>query len=223
MELLKFKLFTPTACFKTPFSVKGIETYPLPPYSTIIGLLYTALGRKWQGERFSLSLQGTYGAIFRDYIRFRKYNFRDEELQSLPISVPLFYRFELTVHIRAQRELLEEFKKALEKPSTYLFLSGGEYPVKVKTLGFVRAEERQFTRRQSLGLKADALIPEDIAERLGKVLGGEGIYYKMPFFLKSLEPREHEWVSVYHYPKGTSFQGNILIDEEGDTVWLCGS
>jgi CRISPR-associated protein Cas5t len=40
MECLRVKLYTPTGIFKNPLSIKGIEVYPLPPYSTIIGLIY---------------------------------------------------------------------------------------------------------------------------------------------------------------------------------------
>jgi len=47
MQCLRLKLYTPTGIFKNPLSIKGIEVYPLPPYSTIIGLIYRAMGRRW--------------------------------------------------------------------------------------------------------------------------------------------------------------------------------
>jgi len=61
--------------------MKGIEIYPLPPYSTIIGLIYKAMGRKWNGEHFQISIQGDYETIFRDYIWFKKYNLKKKELE----------------------------------------------------------------------------------------------------------------------------------------------
>ncbi|RMH79404.1 MAG: type I-B CRISPR-associated protein Cas5 [Acidobacteria bacterium] len=220
-KLLKFELFVPTACFKTPFSVKGIETYPLPPYSTIIGILYTALGEEWKGERFDISIQGNYEAIFRDYIRFRKYNFKDKKLESLPLSVPTFYKFELKVHLEGDENLLKKFKNALEKPKTYLYLSGGEYPLKIKGVRFVYAEEKRYTLREPATLKAGAFVPETLVEKSG-ISTKESIHYKVPYFLKSLQPREHCWVDVYYYPKDTDICGkNLLVDNEGDLVWLC--
>ena len=36
MKILKLKLFQETACYKKPFAFKVAETYPLPPYSTVI-------------------------------------------------------------------------------------------------------------------------------------------------------------------------------------------
>ncbi|MDQ7083112.1 MAG: type I-B CRISPR-associated protein Cas5b [Aquificota bacterium] len=113
--LLKFELFSPCATFKAPLSLKGIETYPLPPPSTIIGLLYTAVGRRWEGEKFSLSIQGVYESVFRDYIRMRKYNRKDKELSPLPLEVPRLYNFRALIHVRAERSLLEEFMTALRE------------------------------------------------------------------------------------------------------------
>lgn len=36
MKILRLKLFQESACYKKPFAFKVAETYPLPPYSTII-------------------------------------------------------------------------------------------------------------------------------------------------------------------------------------------
>ncbi|HIP42890.1 MAG TPA: type I-B CRISPR-associated protein Cas5 [Aquifex aeolicus] len=99
MELLKFELFTKCSTFRVPLSIKGIETYPLPPYSTIIGLLYTAIGRKWKDKRFSISVQGNYDSIFRDYLRLKKYNRKDKKLETLPLQIPRLYNLKCIVHI----------------------------------------------------------------------------------------------------------------------------
>jgi Uncharacterized protein predicted to be involved in DNA repair (RAMP superfamily) len=105
MECLRVKLYTPTGIFKNPLSIKGIEVYPLPPYSTIIGLIYQAMGRKWNGEHFQISIQGDYQAIYRDYVWFKKYNFKDKELGRLPLQIPILYNLWLLIHIKASEEL----------------------------------------------------------------------------------------------------------------------
>ncbi|MEZ0360750.1 MAG: type I-B CRISPR-associated protein Cas5b [Hydrogenobacter sp.] len=220
MEVLKFELFSPTACFKTPFSLKGIETYPLPTYSTIIGLLYTALGRKWQGERFDISLQGRYETLFRDLVRFRKYNFKDKVLETLPLSVPTFRNLKVVVHIRGEKSLIEQFKNALEKPANYLFLSGGEYPVKISKVSYVSVKQEERTVRNRYYLTSDIYASEKSNVDV-KFAQKTGICYRLPHFLKSLEPREYMWTLVYYYPAGTPVYGKLLIDQEGDTVWLC--
>lgn len=218
MKCLRFELFTPTGIFKTPFSVKGIETYPLPPYSTIIGLLYTTLGRKWQGETFRLSVQGSYESIFRDYVRFRKYNTKDKALESLPIEVPILFNLTLTVHISGEYDLLIEFERALKNPSVYIYLSGGEYPVKVESVGFVELEEKSVGYYE---LSKSAFVPAEVYKRL--IVNPSGILYLIPAFLKKgSRIREHEWVEVYYLQKGTVIErSKILMDKErGLPVWL---
>lgn len=46
MKYLKMKLFQETACYKKPFAFKVAETYPLPPYSTVIGMFHKILVAK---------------------------------------------------------------------------------------------------------------------------------------------------------------------------------
>lgn len=218
MKCLSFELFTPTGIFKTPFSIKGIETYPLPPYSTIIGLLYTALGRKWQGETFRISVQGKYYTIFRDYIRMRKYNFKDKALEVLPLEVPILYNMRVVVHLSGEDALLEDFKRALEKPNTYLYLSGGELPVKIEDVRFVEVEEK---RVEEYELNKSAYVPAEYYRKLTTY--PSGIFYLLPAFLKrNSKIREHQWVEVYYLQKGTIIEkGNILIDKDrGIPVWL---
>ena len=43
MKILKLKLYQETACYKKPFATKVAETYPLPPYSTVIGMFHKIL------------------------------------------------------------------------------------------------------------------------------------------------------------------------------------
>ncbi|RLJ70701.1 CRISPR-associated Cas5t family protein [Hydrogenivirga caldilitoris] len=213
MECLKFEVFSPSATFKTPFSLKGIETYPLPTYSTIIGLLYTALGRKYGGEKFSISVQGDYETLFRDYIRFRKYNKKDKKFETLPLEVPRLFRLRSIVHILGEEQLLKTFKEALEKPSVFLSFGGGEYPVLVKNPRILKLEER-FLESE---LKYSAYVPD----RLRKALYGEGIVFRIPSFYR-IENNERmwNWETVYYFPKGTLLEGKLLSDEEGDTVWV---
>lgn len=212
MECLKFELFTPCATFKTPFSLKGIETYPLPPFSTVRGLLYTALGRGWEGEEFNLSIQGKYESIFRDYIRFRKYNRKDRELENLPLEVPRLYNLWVLVHVLANKELLEEFKTALERPSYYLFLGEGEYPVLVKGVRPVHLREE---KEGDIELKYSAYVPKD------RVKGERGIFFRLASsYIKDKGERVHRWKEVYYFPSGNYLEGVFLFDEEGDIVWV---
>ncbi|KPC99014.1 CRISPR-associated protein [Geobacillus sp. BCO2] len=68
MKALRLKLFQETACYKKPFASKVAETYPLPPYSTVKGMIHALL----RADRFipmRLSVQGEYEAKLLDYQR----------------------------------------------------------------------------------------------------------------------------------------------------------
>ncbi|BAI70178.1 truncated CRISPR-associated protein [Hydrogenobacter thermophilus TK-6] len=43
-----------------------------------------------------------------------------------------FFRLNVIVHIVGEEQLLRTFKGALERPSVFLSLGGGEYPALVK-------------------------------------------------------------------------------------------
>ena len=218
MDLLKFELFTPCTTFKAPLSLKGIETYPLPPPSTIIGLLYTALGIKWEGEKFRLSIQGDFECIFRDYMRMRKYNRKDKELSPLPLEVPRLYNFRAVIHVSAEdKGLLEDFLKGLQGPKTYLFLGGGEYPVLVKSPRMVKAK-REYVEEERL--KRSAFLSDEDRKKLFVDEGG--IQFRVTTFcVVENGVRDCEWIDVFYVSKGQIFEdGEVLKDEEGDQVWL---
>lgn len=46
MKVLKIKIYQPSAHFRVPFTYQRRHTYPIPPYSTVIGFLCNILGIK---------------------------------------------------------------------------------------------------------------------------------------------------------------------------------
>src|SRR5690625_648903 len=66
MKALRIKAFQETACYTKPFANKVTETYPLPPYSTVKGMIHAVMDAK-ELIPFSLSIQGKYETIIVDY------------------------------------------------------------------------------------------------------------------------------------------------------------
>ncbi|WP_333785378.1 type I-B CRISPR-associated protein Cas5b [Thermocrinis sp.] len=219
MQCLRLKLYTPTGIFKNPLSIKGIEVYPLPPYSTIIGLIYSAMGRKREGESFQISIQGDYTAMYRDYVWFRKYNFKDRVLERLPLQVPTLYNLRLLIHIKAEESLLEEMEKAIKEPKELLFLSGGEYPVKVEEVKIVQCEEKEISEKQAVKLNHSAYIPKKILEKVS--VDKKGVLFSLSYFYKnSQKPKTYSWIDAYYLQKGTQIYGSLVFDEDGYPVFL---
>ncbi len=221
MECLRVKLYTPTGIFKNPLSIKGIEVYPLPPYSTIIGLIYRAMGRKWNGEYFQISIQGDYETIYRDYVWFKKYDLdkRKKKLDKLPMQVPILYNLRLLIHIKASEELLKEIENGLKKPKELLFLSGGEYPVKVEEVKRVRCKKENFSKFKPKELVYNAYVP---SLRRGEIKSTEeGINFHLSYFYKNAKPKAYNWIEATYLKKGTLiYKGKLHVDEEGYPVFL---
>jgi CRISPR-associated protein Cas5t len=86
MQALKIKLYQPTAHYRMPFTYQRRHTYPIPPYSTVIGFLCNMLGIDYQGnEQFQklmnckLSVSGKFYVKLTEYIWFRNLSVKAHE------------------------------------------------------------------------------------------------------------------------------------------------
>jgi len=184
------------------------------------------LGRKYEGEKFQISVQGKYEVLFRDYQIFRKYNRKDRKIEKKPLEVPYLYNFRLLCHIAGDEKLLNTFAGALQKPKNFLSLGIAEIPAKVRFVKILSAKWENFRLRKPL--KWNAYIPKHLVGNIrfsspyrteSKILAG--IEFLLPSFLKQVEPyRDYHFEEVLYLPKGFRLSGNLLVDEEGDFLFL---
>ncbi len=78
MKTLLIKIYQPTAHYRMPFTYQRRHTYPIPPYSTVIGFLCNMLGIDYQGneqyeqlKKCKLSVSGRFEQKLTEYIWFR--------------------------------------------------------------------------------------------------------------------------------------------------------
>lgn len=78
MKALRIKIFQPTAHYRLPFTYQRRHTYPIPPYSTVIGFLFNNIGIDYQGnEQFEklkeckLSISGRFESKLTEYTWYR--------------------------------------------------------------------------------------------------------------------------------------------------------
>lgn len=86
MQALKIKIFQPTAHYRMPFTYQRRHTYPVPPYSTVIGFLCNMLGIDNQGNELfakllncKLSVSGRFDVKLTEYIWFRNLSAKAHE------------------------------------------------------------------------------------------------------------------------------------------------
>jgi CRISPR-associated protein Cas5t len=143
IKLLRLKIFQPSAHYRVPFTFLRRHTYPIPPFSTIIGLICNVLGiDNQENEDFkqlknglSLSIYGKYDFLNKEYIWFRnlskkshKSRFGDTKSRSinqliehpggqLPIKIDVLENVRLLIYIKHTDEnFLNKIKEAFENP-----------------------------------------------------------------------------------------------------------
>ncbi len=78
MNFLRIKIYQPQAHYRIPFTYRIRHTYPLPPYSTVIGLFCNVLGIDSQLsddykklKKIKLSIAGRFESKTTEYVWFR--------------------------------------------------------------------------------------------------------------------------------------------------------
>jgi CRISPR-associated protein Cas5t len=148
MKVLKLKIYQPTAHYRIPFTFVRRHTYPIPPYSTVIGLICNVLGiRDQQDEDFaklkeslSLAIYGNYEYLNREYVWFRNLN-KDSHVNrfgslenrfinqlpehpggQIPTRVDVLENVKLVIYIKHEDEnFIETLKNAFENPSKRIY------------------------------------------------------------------------------------------------------
>ena len=214
MKILKLKLFQETACYKKPFAFKVAETYPLPPYSTIIGMFHKIIGAK-SGEYFpmNISVQGNYESIFSNYQNLRMFKGKDQ-VTAMPRNVHQLLNVELLIHLKADDEIVDKIYDNI--------INGKETFTLGRNEDLVRIEEIKYVENTSIGYgdinKYSAYILKSICER--EMLDGINYRLNTTYTLEN-ELRKWNKVDVKYIEKSPDNSINkIEKDEDGDFMFF---
>ena len=213
MKILKLKLFQESVCYKKPFAFKIAETYPLPPYSTVIGMFHKILGAK-PGEYFpmNISIQGEYESIFTNYQNLRMFKGKDQ-VTAMPRNVHQLLNVELVIHVKAEDEIINKiYQNILQGKETFTF-GRNEDLVRVDRLKMI--EEPKLVEGDLIN-KYNAYIPNWMDEDLS------GINYRLNTTY-TIENDLRKWnkIDVKYIEKHTNnFLEEVLQDEEGDYIYF---
>ena len=132
MKAIRLKVRQELVNYKVPSSFQLKETYPLPPYSTVIGMIHN-LCKYNEYNEMKISIQGKYFSKVNDL--YTRYEFKPEtkyeegrhqlEVEGFGIgrgiaTAELLTNIELLIHIiPEEEETVEEIIKALKEPWEY--------------------------------------------------------------------------------------------------------
>ncbi|MBC2021215.1 type I-B CRISPR-associated protein Cas5 [Listeria booriae] len=181
MKAIRIKLWQDLVNYKKPTSFQLKETYPLPPYSTVIGMVHTMCGFT-SYHPMEISIQGKYFSKVNDlYTRYEfkngmKYEKSRHQLEVGEYGVgrgiataELLVDLELLLHIVPDdQSLVEEIAQAFEVPQEFPSLGRREDIATIQEVKIVSLEKNvRFKKNISVEPGYGAYIPaKDVEEGL---------------------------------------------------------
>lgn len=229
-KVIKLKIFQEKAVFRTPWSMEIVETYPLPPYSTILGFIHNMLSSNKTIEEIKISVQGKYGNLTREFVRYHKYIKNKNEGKPYPIIITFLTDLELIIHIKMPTpEFHAKLLMALENPPYFPYL--GRPEDLIINIEVHEDEEGELdpsaTEEGSIKLPYNCYVQFDIA----KDLRIEGVPYLIPSYYKLVSRikgkkkkcketfRNFEIVKVLYVQAEQIVTKKIKVDGEGVPIW----
>lgn len=219
MKVLKVKLYQEVAVYRNPITMEVIESFPLPPPSTVLGLVQSLLGEREPISNLNVSIQGSYGALFRDYQHYVKFGLE----RPYPIVVYNLHDVNLVLHFSADEKTLERLYRVFRDPPYYPYLGRAEDLVRINDVHFCNAQGQK---------KEYGLLPHNayIQASVCKTLHLEGVPYRLPTICKFVPllvterlVRTFEWVDYRFVEAEAYFEVDqpveLAVDDEGDFVW----
>lgn len=178
MRAIKLRLWQDMVNYKKPTSFQLKETYPLPPYSTVIGMVHSLCGYE-EYKPMKVSVQGKYFSKVNDlYTRYEfknamKYDSTRHQLQVGQYGVcqgvataELLVDVELMLHILPEDQtLVDKIYQAFQLPREYPSLGRREDIVTISEVKIVTLTEKELERQIKAPAGYYAYIPYEILEK----------------------------------------------------------
>lgn len=230
MKVLKLKLFQETACYKKPFAMKITETYPLPPYSTVSGLIHKVLGAT-EYIPLKISIQGSYESIFNNYQT--TYFYKKDSITSMPMNSHMLLNVNLIIHIGADEQTLQEIYNKLISFDEHLSLGRKEDLLRIDDIYFTEVEgfevdireidEDDFDKKElkKYEIKMPIYIPKSKIE--DEKLKGISYRLNNNYTNDAKKDKKRIWnkIDAYYVEKDKYINyGNIYLDEDKELVYF---
>lgn len=218
MKVLRIDLYQESACYKKPFAYKVTETYPLPPYSTVKGMLHSILNAE-EYIPMRVSIQGTYESIFNSYNTM--YFYKSNEVTTMPLNTHMLFGIDLTIHVRAEMDILERIIDCAKNSCEHFSLGRREDLVRIKNIELVEVKELEVGDGEELDenpvIAKPVYIPKD---KLPCEL--KGINYRLNWKYEVINNiRQWEKIDVLYVDRGEEInEGVVLQDKYKDMIFF---
>lgn len=209
MKSLLIKIYQPTAHYRMPFTYQRRHTYPIPPYSTVIGFMCNLLGIDHQGKeqydklkKCKLSISGKFEQKLTEYIWFRNLSKKSHEKYfgstetrekngeinhiggQSPMRIDVLENMHLNIHLAGDEDFLRELETNLYNPVNRLetvHLGRAEDWLVFESIQLVELEksERDKNYNHFFWIPQHIGADETIAFDFDKA---DGLFYNLPVF-----------------------------------------
>lgn len=224
-KAIRLKCFQNLANYRKPSSLIVKETYPLPPYSTVLGMIHAACGFR-EFHPMKLSIQGlNYGTVSELFTRYSfsagtKYEEGRHQLRIQDggkdygvfkgiANVELVCENRMVIHIVPSEEDFEKVYHSLKNPPQYLSLGRYEDLLDIQAVDIVGLKLAEAATTHM-----NIYIPVDRKDDIGNLtttiytLNKEYEITKQGF---RRWKKEGGKVKAYYYPAGNDIE-NVYID-----------
>lgn len=247
-KAVRLKLYQNMVNYKKPTSFQLKETYPLPPYSTVIGMVHSLCDYK-EYKDMEVSIQGKYHSKVNDlYTRYEfkngmKYDESRHQIQVVEFgvsrgisTVELLVDVELLLHIIPKdQSLIEEIKNAFDYPREYPSLGRREDLVRIDEVKVVDIFEEE-NMKSSIRAREDysAYIPINLLDDVKVKNRVQGINssgtryslnknYELVNFGNESKPKEFRVWNKQEVLFGSNISAlrkrHVLLDEDKNIIY----
>lgn len=243
MKAIRLKIEQELVNYKVPTSFQLKETYPLPPYSTVIGMIHNLCGYK-EYKPMKISIQGYYHSKVNDL--YTRYEFKpglkyEKGRHQLDINgygigkgvatAELLSEVELLIHIVPDdHKLLVEIEQRLKFPKEYPALGRREDLAVIREVKAVEVDWKDKSMQMKLPNNYAAYIPVDLESEINSELKDGGTRYTLNKNYEIVNVGTNKkpklfrkWVKkevIYSSQVRVTRKSKVLVDEDQNVLFL---
>lgn len=227
-EIIRIIIWGQTAHFRIYGNQNFCDSYPLPPPSTVLGILRESIGER-PPEPLELAIKGKYKGIFFDYQTFlhgaieldhkkgwwvqRKINRytdskKGEDVQLNPMFVKVLYKPKYTIYIYSP-DYHSYYLSKLNEPEGFISLGRSE-DLAMFRVEYIKAYKKQAKKKDKIKIE-NSYLPREV-------------YGSAPLFLpvSHIKDRNLKMQKIYYIQEAVSYyDGAYWETEDGDKfLWL---
>lgn len=177
LKAIRLKLFQQLPSYRKPASLLVKETYPLPPYSTVLGMIHAACAYttthdmllsvqgESAGEISDYSIQYSFGSSYEAGRHTHKVKNSKGKWDGITRGTKNIHELvdvNLTIYIVPEEKDYDYVLKGLQNPVNYLSLGRYEDLVRIEEIAETVLKRLDFDEEEETGIYESALIPINV-------------------------------------------------------------